>query len=515
MDYDAHPMQSPPDRPIHNEAFFVLLLLFAYGWLFVFFERINNPNELVRVYMARSIAFEHSYAIGERRVSDGRFFDSGPTYSSWGYVNDKALVCGDPRATAPACAGKLYAAKAPGASFLAAPIVLLLGHAATKTVTVFALRWLLCILPAIALWVALRRFLLERGLPEEVALAGALGSLSLTYGQLFAGHQMGAVALGAAFLCAFGRKPRPLALGFGAALAVCLEYPCAPAAALLGLGWLSTRPGRRQVALSLLGAVPPALALAHFQSSFGHVWSTPYGHLENPEFVKDIAPGFMGISLPTAGRLYGSLISPSLGLFYWAPWIAFAAWAAWIARRNRPALVASVVVAYYLVFQVTHALWRSGWTVGPRYITPIVPFAAIAIACALKERPRALPAFCAAAIAGIAATGLASSVSQGFPLEVQNPLREVVWPLLSHGWIPRNPLQLAGVPGLPSALPYFAALAAACAFLACRAGRFLVLAAALVALQWLAPASEERGAAGYFTTVWEPPLPPGARPLSE
>src|SRR5262249_10929623 len=47
------------DRPLirlrRGEGPLVLLLLLAYGWLFVFFERLNNPNELVRVYAARSL----------------------------------------------------------------------------------------------------------------------------------------------------------------------------------------------------------------------------------------------------------------------------------------------------------------------------------------------------------------------------------------------------------------------------------------------------------------------------
>src|SRR4029077_18634821 len=86
-------------------------------------------------------------------------------------------------------------------------------------------------------------------------------------------------------------------------------------------------------------------------------------------------------------------------------------------------------------------------------------------ALALPPGPCLLPIASGLAAAGIAATGLASAVCQGFPLEVQNPLREVVWPLLAHGYVPRNPLQALGVPGLWSAFPYFAALAVGIALL--------------------------------------------------
>src|SRR3954469_11705666 len=94
-----------PVRLRRGEGRLLLLLLVAYGWLFVFFQRINNPNELVRVYAARALAEEHTWTIGRREAAFGRFFDDGPVYRDWGYVNDKALTCDDPALRPPACAG--------------------------------------------------------------------------------------------------------------------------------------------------------------------------------------------------------------------------------------------------------------------------------------------------------------------------------------------------------------------------------------------------------------------------
>ncbi|HKB46362.1 MAG TPA: hypothetical protein VKC57_01600, partial [Ktedonobacterales bacterium] len=309
---------------------------------------------------------------------------------------------------------------------------------------------------------------------------------------------------GSAYLCAYFRE-RPFWFGFFCALAVAAEYPSAPAALILFFAyWLPRRRGSLRI---LLGALPWALVLVQFHwSAFGAPWSTPYSHLENPTFVRDIAPGFMGISLPTLERIYGSLFSPYLGLLFWAPWIALA-----LAPRRH---VAFAVIAYYVLFQITHALWRSGWTVGPRYVTPLVPFAAICAAMMLRERPRLLPMFCGLAAAAIAATGLASAVCQGFPLDVENPLREVVWPLLSHGYVPRNPLQALGVPGVWSALPYFAALGVAIA-LVLRAAphRFVaaIVAIAMTIAQWAGQASDDRAAARFLASQWEPDPPPGAQ----
>jgi len=77
---------------------------------------------------------------------------------------------------------------------------LALGHEPSRTADVFLLRWVFCIVPTALFWVAMRRFLLRSGVPAPAALAcvlaGALGSLSFTYGQMFAGHQLAALALG-------------------------------------------------------------------------------------------------------------------------------------------------------------------------------------------------------------------------------------------------------------------------------------------------------------------------------
>src|SRR4051812_40744093 len=277
---------------------------------------------MVRVYMARAMVEDRTYAIG-RRVAfpGGGLRDVGALYSQWGYVNDKALVCADPARSPPDCVGKLYAAKAPGPSFLAVPILAAMRQfefeeplLAMKWLDVLVLRWALCILPTAIFWVAMRRFLLDAGAPPAVALgcvlAGALGSLSFTYGQMFAGHQLAALCLGSAYLAAFWRS-RPALLGFFSGLAVCCEYPSAPAAAILCGAWvLSRRRAPSAIAVAALSALLPLAALAHFHwAAFGAPWATPYSHLENPFFVRDIAPGVLGISLPTWERIWGSLLS--------------------------------------------------------------------------------------------------------------------------------------------------------------------------------------------------------------
>lgn len=565
-------MDEPGRRWTPREAGLGALLLVVYGWAFPFFPALNNPNEMVRVYMARAMAEHRTYVIGTRvHEDDGTWGDHGPIYDAWGYVNDKALVCTDPAEHPPGCAGKLYSAKAPGASFAAVPVVMaldlafrvLLHREPGKDAYVFTLRWVLGIIPTVLMWLAIRRFLRAMEVPgpvcEVALLAGALGSLSLTYGQMFAGHQLASLALMLAFLSAFwpprpeasrsGDETRALLIGVGLALAVSAEYQAAPAAAIVLLGWIaSRRPAWSTLGWTLAGALPSLLLTARFHSiAFGAPWRTPYGNLENASFVRDLGTGPLGLSWPSWERIDGSLLSPRLGLLFWAPWVALVAFAAdgVLPRRSRPgrvavrardggathaARVACLVIGYYLVFQVCHSLWGSGWTVGPRYVTPIAPFAAVAIALAIgragqRVRSGALSCFAGAGSAGILATGLTSLVGQGFPPETAHPLVQAVGPLLRHGYVARNPLQALGVPGVWSALPTLLGLAVA-VMLCLRAawgrrrasGRLAIaLFLLLAAIQWTWPPGadpEGEDVAAFLAAHWVPNPPPGARPFA-
>ena len=457
------------NRPAHSRAYWLLgvLLLCGYAWLFPWSEKIHNPNEMVRIYTVRALVEDHRYAIARRTVSPaGQVSDHSAVYDQWGYVNDKALRCDDPAAKRPDCTGWLYAGKAPGLAFLGAPVYAvqrllwqLTGQGQPgKAAIVWWLRFFTVVLPSIVgfLWLArhVRERLDDPQLGLAVTLAGAFGSLSLTYGQMFAGHQV----CGLLLLLQYAATLRAgksggqgwLALaGFSAAAAAAVEFPAGPAAIVLGV-WLLLR--RRQPADVLwlaLGAALPVVVLGHHNySAFGKPWALPYAFLENPDFVRDIAPGIFGISLPNQEKLAGSLLSPFTGLYFWAPWVVLA-WLGvarvlrpealdahaepndfWFSRRSE-ALVAFAVVGYFLFFQTSHSLWRGGWVVGPRYITALVPFAVLAAAHGLDALTGAAArlgrlALGAGGVAAIAVTGLATAICQGFPFEVYNPLPEVV-----------------------------------------------------------------------------------------
>lgn len=542
------------------------ILLFAYGWLFNWSESLNNPNEMVRVYTVRAMVEQHSYSIGTR---DERGNDSGPIYSQWGYVNDKALVCNNPAEKPPHCAGKLYPAKAPGVMFVGFfPHALLRGlfqragwGEPSKAMVVWWLRFSCVIIPSIFAWLWLRGHLAARMITPGIALiavlAAALGSLSLSYGQMFAGHQVSGLALLLSFGAVVaagdrGNLPAVALAGFAAASAITIEFPAAPPAILLILWLLARRRQMRDIAWISLGALLPTLLLAHCNwRSFGAPWHLSYAHLENPEFVKEMAPGIFGFHLPTVEKIKGSLVSPFTGLFFWAPWMVFLALfplvfrrpvalksaSGWLTDRRGEAGVALLICLYFLAFQCSHSLWRGGWVVGPRYITAMVPFAAIVCAHALDALPTLpqrliAPIFAAFSLTAICVTGLASAVSQGFPPEVYNPLPEVVGPLLSHGWISSNLAMHWKIPGLYSALPYFIALVSGGIWLSWSAsvgrsmrsrlattaviiGLFAFGTAGLWRIDGGRTQDDRDGTVRFLMRMWTPPEPPGAHKLAE
>jgi len=76
-----------------------LLVTLAYLYVFPYFERINNPNENVRIWAARAIVEHHVLNIDQ-------------VTREWGYVNDKATT-----------GAHLYSSKAPGTTFLGLPVL--------------------------------------------------------------------------------------------------------------------------------------------------------------------------------------------------------------------------------------------------------------------------------------------------------------------------------------------------------------------------------------------------------
>jgi len=261
------------------------------------------------------------------------------------------------------------------------------------------------------------------------------------------------------------------------AMSVVVEYPSVVGAAAVGVLVLVRVIRSRDWALLGLfvaGCLPPAFLMGWFHTAaFGAPWRTAYATLENPQFVKDIAPGFMGIRGPQWENIEGSFLAPYNGMFFFAPWFALIIPALlalpWVIRRiRRPevrgaAWTSAAVVLLFSLFIACHSLWRGGWTLGPRYIVGFVPFAALLImlrVSALRGAWQTSARFILGGlvVVSILVTGSCSLVCQGFPTAFYNPLREATIPLLFEGYATRTLGHSVGMTGIWAWLPVFAAL---------------------------------------------------------
>jgi len=562
------PAALPRGRAASVRRWPYLLLGLALLWFFPFQEQLNNPNENVRLYLTRALVEHGTATIGWRVREGGRLVDRGLVAGEWGWVNDRALICDEPGARAPSCTGRLLAAKAPGVSLLGVPPYLLLsaatrelaGRPPSKAESLRVLRAVVVTLPWLFFLVALHRWLLRRewctpDAAELTVLGLGLGSIATPYALLFAGHTLGALLLGGAWLLLHEARARAwptLAGGLLLGTTILVEYPLAlPAGAigLLGLAFAGRGRWPRAAGLLLLGLLPPlGLLLGYHQVVLGSPFATPYAFLENPAFVRDAAPGLHGIALPGARSLLLGLFSPQVGLFFfWPAALLGLAGGVSLLRERETRLLGAGLLLVCLVFGYLLAAMPNlrkmlGWTVGPRYIVGVAPFLAIGLARAgalLAGRwPRAGSGLVRGLVlGGVVLCGVPALLYGTYPMSFRNPSFQLGIPLLLAGYWPHSVGTTCGLSGLAAALPGLVGAAGVLVALAwgprpssarCSGAwrGLLATGTALLLLGLLslpgrgAPSPDERREADWVRRRWEPPpsgivvpaTPPRPRP---
>lgn len=481
-------------------------------------ERVNNPNENVRVWATRAI------------VVHG-VLDIDAVVREWGDVNDKAKSD-----------RHLYSSKAPGVSFLGVPVLwahskvrALLGWGPPgKRETTFWLRLFAVKVPLCAFLWAFARYVqraTDSALARDLLLLGlGLGTMLYPYGGMFVGHALAAAAAFSGFLLVQdpprgGSAARTAAAGFFIAAAVVLEYQALLVALAVAVYALA-RQGRRALWL-IAGATPPAVALgAYHRALFGKPWSFPYANIENPVWARTVhATGFHGLAWPHLETFPTFLFSPAYGLFMFSPILLAGLVAAiWMAARRATAetwLVLAVAGSMFL-FLSGMSNWRGGWCVGPRYIASVVPFLFVPLVQLWPEisRARWIPA----ALLGLTIPAVFLNVVSGavyphYPEVFDNPVFDLALPLLRDGYTPYGLGWSLGLRGAAAMLPVALLVAGALALIAAgdeppvprarlaQAGVALAVAATfLVALGAFgrAPRPAEASAQATVRAMWEP-----------
>jgi hypothetical protein len=293
--------------------------------------------------------------------------------------------------------GHVYCDKAPGASFLAAAALALLGPLAAaagvdpdQPLWWRLVPWLVTLL-AVSVPVALTAAAL---FGELLARSGAwpalfataavfLASPILAYAGLLYGHALAACLLALGWLALVRR--RVTWAGFAAGSAILVEYTAAMGALALLLYALSDRELRGKVWTGALAALPPLALLALYdQAAFGSPFAIGYSNLPRGTYT-GMGRGFFGLRGPTLDSLWQLSFGVHRGLFRYSPVLLLAFVAV---RRSRDAALALALFAAFFLLNASYVYWDGHASFGPRHALPGLLLLAIPIAAAAQRWPR-------------------------------------------------------------------------------------------------------------------------------
>lgn len=309
--------------------------------------------------------------------------------------------------------GHYYSDKAPGASFLAAPVYgvyfgwlkATLGEARARTTVHEAPNWRLYLstlaasafpsaVEAALFFIVAAELVQNRNKALFVTAAYGLGSLAFPYSTVLFGTQLS----GALLFISFGllvrerRRAQSLELpwrrwpvmlsGLAAAYAVLSEYTAAVPLLIICLYLVWVASDRRLIAAFVSGALPPVIFLVAYNwGTFGSPIGIGYSHLVLPEFVREMGEGFLGLTYPKPRVLFESLFGFYRGLLPLCPILALSTVGfrqMWALRSLRPEFAVCVgIVSFYLLFNMSFGPWDGGDSLGPRYLVPMLSFLAL------------------------------------------------------------------------------------------------------------------------------------------
>ena len=353
--------------------------------------------------------------------------------------------------------GHLYSNKAPGLAALTLPVYLVLREAGAATVgdparMLWALGLLGVVAPAVALLLLVRRVTdrLEPGLGTACAVVLGLGTLLLPFATLFFSHALSALLVFAAFALLL-EGPRPAlaaAAGLLGGLSVVVEYPNALLVAIVGLLALARPPRIPRAAAYAAGVVVGAAPLVAFNLwAFGSPTQSTY----DPDETRDAADLFATPSVDVFVQIFLS----QQGLLVISPVLACALVGIALLWRRGARAEAAVIAATTIGLAGMSAAFYApfgGFSPGPRYLIPALPFLAVALAPALRAAPVVTGA--------LAAVSAAAMVL----LTVTHPLAgyDGRWAdRLEARDVPLTAASLAGVTGWYAIVPFVAACALA------------------------------------------------------
>lgn len=215
-----------------------------------------------------------------------------------------------------------------------------------------------------------------------------LGSLTLPYATSLFSHSGTIGLLCIALWAALSESSRrgDYIAGLAAGLAVASEYPSLLPCAVLGL-YLGYTGWRRMWRFGLATIPAALLILGNNYLTTGSALSLTYG--SNPNFPAMSTGNAMGFHVPDLDGILGLLVGEYRGLFFWCPVLVLSV-AGFVEafRKDRAVAVMLGATTLSILLQVG-AFYNSfgGNAIGPRYLSPALPFIGLATAYAIKRWP--------------------------------------------------------------------------------------------------------------------------------
>ena len=212
-----------------------------------------------------------------------------------------------------------------------------------------------------------------------------------------------------------------------------------------GVGILAAVTLGRQLISFLLGALPPLLLIPIYSwACFGTPFTLGYSHQAT---FPEMKQGLFGILWPSPEIAFKLLFSPDRGLFFWSPFLIIGLIGyPTLFRRSRLLfwLCLLIPILQVAIISGNRWDWRAGWTLGPRYLAPILPLLALPCALGVSRLPRLGLVL---AVVSILLTGLGTVVDATPRYEIHNPLFELHIPKLLSGKLTHNLGQGLGLSG--------------------------------------------------------------------
>ena len=377
-------MGAEPHRAPELRIFLLLFLFLNFLYLVTSSGRVHTTDEVIVDMEAESLATRASTAVPQAvsmNLFYGKFDREGNPQAPYGAAQAALVVPWY-------VLGRVARNIVPGIPASARDIAL--DAVVTSSSGTFA-----------ALAVAFVFLILSRiGIPAAAAAGTALivglGTPVFAYSSWFFSEPLtAAILLAAAFALFTGQRAAPISLEraciggvlLGAALWVRPTHVIAVPVFLLAI--LVRDRSRGIAAACLLAALAGAFAAAYLARNevlFGNFLD--FGYPTAAEGGKRLNT----FETPFATGLYGFLLSPGKSIFLFAPPVLLGLPGVFrLARRERGlAVLGAVAPLVYLLFYSCYTQWEGGYSFGPRYLVPVIPFASLGLGPLLADGSRTI-----------------------------------------------------------------------------------------------------------------------------